>query len=179
MNKLFSGGAIGADQLWGEVAVKHGWEVSHIITHKTKYITPSVSYFKLSEEEFNANWPYVLKLNRTLNRGFPETYTTAVKKLLARNVAIIRRSQAIYGVGYLNSDHTEVAGGTGWGFTQAIIEHKPCYIFDQNYNEWLKYNPHLKRFIFVDLKAINHSIIAGVGSRKITEAGQQAIIKLF
>ena len=82
----------------------------------------------------------------------------------------------------------QVDGGTGYAVQMAINLGKPVYVFDLNYNVWMKYNPEglvdsdipgqKGRFDQTDTPVLTKKF-AGVGTREINEAGKQAIRDVY
>jgi hypothetical protein len=174
----YSGGAIGADTVFEQECISKGITVvaftfkGHKTTTKNEYI--------LSQEKLNKGFEHVTIANKTLKRNI-YNISWYVKSLLSRNWFQVRLSDAVFAVANLNEDMTIVLGGTGWCVMMAIDNHKPVFVFDQKTELWFEYDYIIGCFKPMDVGDIPKltSKFAGVGSRKLTEAGVLAIKKLF
>lgn len=167
---IHSGGAIGSDTEWGTIGAEFGVVNVNHYWHGTK--TPTGNK-QITQEEFEEGWQKVLLANKTLKRK-PENY----KSLLSRNWLQVKNADAIFAIGNVVKEGTEVAGGTGWAVQMAIDANKPVFVFDQNLNTWMKYNYTSKSFNTTGVPTLTPNF-AGIGTRKITEAGKQAIRDVY
>ena len=112
-----------------------------------------------------------------MNRNI-SNISTYVKKLLSRNWYQVKNSDCIYAVGTLKTDET-VDGGTGWAVQLSIDNNKPIYLFEQNQNSWFKYSYEENKFIKILGIPLLTGKFAGIGTRKLNENGEKAIIELY
>lgn len=174
-----SGGANGSDSYWDQIGKEFGVTDHRHYWHATR--TPAGNV-ELTDEQIEEAWPHVLRANRTLKRYKPERF----KSLLARNYYQVLNADAIYAIGQL--DRKIVQGGTGWAVQMAIDCGKPVFLFDQYQNKWKKlsrkqntglvpngYHTHVEDTTCPTLTP--H--FAGIGSRKITPQGIQAIRDVY
>lgn len=179
-----SGGAKGADSLWGDIGAEYGVTSKHYY-HGAK--TPNGNV-EITEEQFNEGKEHVLLANRSLHRQ-PDKYMD----LLARNWMQVRESEAIYAISNLDpkgklvfpdgTGYIPVAGGTGWAVQMAIDAGKTVYLFSQDEKKWYKFtgrDASLFGWTAVEGKApALTKNFAGIGSRQLTLAGQQAILDAY
>jgi len=133
---LFSGGAKGAEEEFGAQAEKSGVEevcftfAGHSTNRKRGV------HFLTTEEliKGEVSLAYVSKL---MNRSY--THGQKLKKVLQSIWHQINSAEEVFVVGKILNDGT-VKGGTGWGAEFAKLCNKPLCIFDQDAQEWLKWN---------------------------------------
>ncbi len=135
---LNSGGAIGADTIFGDCARQIGHGVCHYGFQGMK--SEWGCYVKLlsSVELYQANEP-LTQANKTLHRHFP-TRAEYVNNLLRRNYYQIKDSRFVYAVAPLNDDNKTVQGGTGWAVQMAVDRMiMIIFLFDLKSNKWHQY----------------------------------------
>lgn len=174
----YSGGAKGADLVFGECAALAGHQVVH---YSFKDHEAATSVYRLTDEELRKA-DFELRLaNQTLHRNFP-TPNEYVNNLLRRNYFQIREAGKIYAVTTLN-DRGIPHGGTAWtivmGINQGIRE---IYVFDCDKNRWLMYNGHFKNdtYMWISMPPPRpFGYYAGIGSRELPDNGRKAIEDLY
>jgi hypothetical protein len=166
-----SGGANGADTWWEKIGKEYGVDQHNQYWHGTK--TPTGN-FEISNEEIEEGWQQVLKANLSLKR---RPNAAKHKSLLGRNWFQVKNSDGVFAIGKLASPAT-VDGGTGWAVQMAIDNNKPVYVFDQETMDWYEYSYKLNRFIRTTTPKLTKNF-AGIGSRKLTEAGKAAIRTVY
>ena len=161
-----SGGAIGSDSAWDEIGKEFG-----MINNKHYYYgqkTPKGNTL-ISEDEYEEGKEKVLLANKVLKRK-PEMYMN----LLARNWVQVKNSEAIFAIGEISNNL--VKGGTGWAVQMAIDAGKPVYVFDQNMNKWFKWDDRIFSETYIPTLTKH---FAGIGTRKITDVGNDAIREVY
>ena len=167
--EMHSGGAVGSDSVWGTEAQKYGVNVNHYYAQGNK--TPAGNR-EVPQETLDAAKQHVELANKTLKRNISNISKNTLG-LLERNYEQVKHSDAVFAVGVFKGD--QVDGGTGWAVQMAIDEGKPVYVFDQNQQKWFAYNKSTKNFEeFGDTPVLTKNF-AGIGTRKINEAGKKAI----
>jgi hypothetical protein len=166
MNICYSGGAKGADTLFGTLAKEAGHEVKHF---RPKDVTEEIA--KIANIE-------LIKANGFLNRTYP-TSEESVNNLLRRNYLQIYDTERIYAVTYLNENRIP-KGGTAWAVVMGInMNIKEIYVFDQPMNAWFIW----AGFGFIEIHKQNiprpSGKYTGIGSRILIETGKQAIKELY
>ena len=166
---FISCGASGADEEWLNQAILNG---HNIIQCKSD----TISY----EELFVKYYDKTIHLNKTrLHRSFP-CRNTGVNALLMRNVRAADMTESLYAVGNLiDSENVLIDGGTAWACNYFLMEGKTeFYFFNQGDNKWYEYNMGKLLPIYGKPPAPD-GIWLGIGSRKLTNYGIQAIRNIF
>ena len=183
-NVCFSGGAAGADDLFGGCAGLCGHKVMHFSFegHKPKskndiYVLPKQYLFKAD--------PHLKKANSILKRTFPSG-SVYVDNMLRRNFFQIKETKRVYAVTYMDPKTGLPSGGTAWAVVMAAQRGiKEIYLFDQTTQWWWKFSTFNGVFNeTIDWKQIDSppapsGHYTGIGSRDLTAAGEMAIIELF
>jgi len=178
-NICLSGGAIGADYLWGEVASMFGHQIVHFgfAGHRSK--VPRATIYTLTEEALLDADPYLVRANKTLDRRWP-VRDHHVASLLRRNFYQVIETDSVYAVASLDRGH--VAGGTAWAVQMYLDRFDrgvelPCYVFDQNVGTWTQWDG--DGFLEIDLPPRPAGLWTGIGTRKLNTAGTNAIMGIW
>lgn len=181
---LISGGAIGSDIEWERLAKEYNLQTK-IFTIKDMYNIESDFYIEIDTAYKQAC--------KDLKR--PEINTGYTSLLVRRDYLQAKNAQVIFAIGniikpkekdskgYINKTNKEIiSGGTGYCIQMGINLNKPVFVFNQKDNKWYLWNNYMNRFISLketipDLKGIEY--FAGIGTRKITEEGKQAIKNFY
>jgi len=196
----YSGGAIGSDTIWSEIGKEFG--IGKQVDYKPQTLqklTPEQAkevedaYQKAASDLGRKPLAYDWNNPNAKNAEGKSIYYSG--GLVRRDYLQAKAADAVFAVGKIleegdtNSKGYEVKalqvdGGTGYAVQMAINLGKPVYVFDLNYNIWMKYNPEglvdsdipgqKGRFDQTDTPVLTKKF-AGVGTREITEAGKQAI----
>lgn len=184
MNICYSGGAEGADTLFGKLAEEAGHFVIHysFAGHKNRVGNVKI----LDDAALRVADPYLKQANKVLKRTFP-TKSEHTNNLLRRNFWQIFETDCVYAVAGIDPNGN-VYGGTAWAVTMAILLNRPVYVFDQEKGVW-----------FID-SSFQNSVIhwetleeatsaktprkpsgsyTGIGSRNLNAKGIQAIERLY
>lgn len=190
-NVMYSGGARGADLLWGEIASKEGHHVIHFVFkgHGTK--APKEQQEMLSDEELIRADKHLIEANKVLKRTFPTTndYTN---NLLRRNVYQVFFTQSLYAVAGIDFDTGNLMGGTAWA-TQVFKNawggvwdssrengNGGCYCFNVNDNHWYSWDYHNLKWKEIERPPTPSGNWTGIGtSRYLTDEAKQAMKNLF
>lgn len=180
MNKedviLFSGGAAGAEQAFGEAAERHGieevnfsFEGHPIVRHRGLRV--------LNHEELQAGDVSLEYVGRLMHRRY--TDAPKIRKILQTIWYQVNNGQEIYVIGTILDDAT-VRGGTGWGAEFAKLCNKPLHVFDQAQDGWFTWSgSEWNRRADTDLPIVTHPHITGTGTRMMHDNGRAAIESLF
>lgn len=170
---LYSGGVNGAEAEFGLQAEKAGvQEVNFTFEgHKVKR-TRGIHYLTSEElQKGDVSLSYVSKLmNRSYNSG------PLFKKVLQSIWHQINSADEVFVVGLIQDDGT-VKGGTGWGAEFAKICNKPLFVFDQDGDEWFKWDG--VKWKKPGTVKIRKTHFAGTGTRFLKPNGKKAIHELF
>lgn len=188
MDICLSGGAIGSDTLWGEVALSLSHELihfsfkSHNLNFK-KFPEQKDKIYVLDYEDLLIADEYLKTANKTLNRKFP-TRSNFNNNLLRRNYYQIKESERVYAIADIKYD--VVQGGTGWA-VQMFIDRKlkeapdsviECYVLDKITNMWFQYNK-FNGYEIIEEVPTPHGIWTGIGSRQLNEQHIESVIKII
>jgi hypothetical protein len=180
MNKadciLFSGGAAGAEQAFGETAERLGieevnfsFEGHNLMRHRGLRV--------LNHEELQAGDVSLEYVGRLMHRRYTDAPT--IRKILQTIWYQVNNGQEIYVIGTIQADDT-VRGGTGWGAEFAKLCNKPLHVFDQSQNGWFTWQgSNWRRRDASDAPVITHAHFTGTGTRLMQDNGRLAIEELF
>lgn len=184
-NVLLSGGADGADAAFGRAAVAAKHDVVHwsFDGHRTKM---RKNLYRLDRDHLDSADPYLLRANKSIMRTYPSS-DAIVNDLLRRNLYQVRWSDSVYAVSQFKKDGSllGIDGGTAWAcqmyVDRFIYDQEPMdlcclYLFDQSSNRWYAWR---RSWSEIDALPRPSGIYAGIGSRKLTTDGAQAIAELY
>lgn len=178
---LISGGAAGADTLFGEAAQETGrFEQIHYSFPGHKANVPERLLVRLSDEKLREANKRCALAAPSLERVWPPKHTYT-RKLLQRNWWQVRVTPSLYAVAPL-SENGIVAGGTAWAVQMYIDRHVPgtdlrLYLFDLNKSCWMQRKAAgWERIKKPPRPEETHT---GIGSREQTTQGQEAIRGLY
>jgi hypothetical protein len=168
-----SGGAKGADTLFGELALEAGHGLKHYIFqgHNSK----CSHTVKLSSELLFSARPYVIEANKILKRTYPGT-NPYVNSVLERNFFQVLNSHCIYAIVY---DIKKIQG-TMWALVMgAQLGISDIYVFNSVDNSWYEYS---LPDVWIKCSTAPPKpcyIYTGIGSRELTENGIAAARALY
>lgn len=173
-----SGGAIGADLLWGDCASFLGHSVIHWSFARHRTSAPKDQVVELSEDDLSKSEKHLHRANMKLKRRVPRD--TFVLNLLRRNWYQVLPAERVYAIASIGDDGN-VAGGTGWAvalFVHVLNKGRPCecYVFDQDAEAWFVWKGDWEK---IDLPPKPFGVWAGIGTRKIKPVGEEAIRALM
>ena len=180
--KLYSGGAIGSDTEWANVAKQYG--IGRTINYR-----PETLSILTTEQIQEVETQYTAAANR-LGRKILDANSYA-GKLVRRDYLQAKAADEIFAIGHIlshgsknskgytvNSVIPSVDGGTGYAVQMAIDLHKPVHVYDQIYKQWYKFDYNDNTFVAEDTPTLTPNF-AGIGTREITEYGKKAIRDIF
>jgi hypothetical protein len=181
MNKedciLFSGGAAGAEQAFGEAAERHGIEEVNF-SFAGHAIVRTRGLRVLNHEELASGDVSLEYVGRLMNRRYTADAPT-IRKILQTIWYQVNNGQEIYVIGTIQDDGT-VRGGTGWGAEFAKICNKPLHVFDQAKDGWFTWSGSAwEPRAAGDGPVITHVHVTGTGTRLLEPNGRRAIEELF
>jgi len=163
---FISCGAEGADTEWLHQAAEHGHQVVTALPRDT-----DLEKYREKTKEIAA----------ILGRGFP-TNKPYVDRLLMRNIKAASMTHRIYAIGYCD-EYLSIAGGTAWACYTMMSRDDPSdelFFFDQSKDQWLSYDHGTRRLKKIaDKPPIPSGTWLGIGSRKLTYVGKNAIQSLW
>ena len=170
---LFSGAAQGAEAEFGAAAESHGVEeVNFTFEGHTDARTRGIRV--LTHAELRRGDVSLAYVSRLMHRGYSDT--PLFRKVLQTIWHQVNSGQEIYVVGKILDDGT-VKGGTGWGAEFAKLCNKPLFVFDQEKQEWFRWDGSVWQP--AGKPVIAHALFTGTGTRFLNDAGRRAIKELF
>lgn len=169
---LYSGGANGAEALFGEESEK--WGVHEVnFTFEGHKQARSRGRYELSPRELAAGDVSLVYVSRRLHRTYSEG--SLIRRVLQTLWHMVSRSQQVFVLGQIQEDGT-VVGGTGWSVELAKMWNKNLWVFDQKKADWYRWDG--------DQWLPGHPVIesihfTGTGTRYPTDEGKKAIQDLF
>lgn len=163
---LYSGGAYGADAIWGKLAHQYGVgkqfhirPVGNTKIHKnltSRGYTPLVAQ-AVNLDEARAEIKRLIGLELTPSLG---------SDLKARNYFQVSKSESVLAVAHLNSDNT-VKGGTDVAVQLGIALELPVYVLDVTTEDWFMYDYCIESFVVFGGTPLLTRKFTGVGTRDI------------
>lgn len=185
----YSGGALGSDTEWKNVAKQFGIET-------VDYIPSTLN--RLNETQLKEVEDAYQQAAKDLGRNTLDKNSYS-GQLVRRDYLQAKAGDSVFAIGTIlnpgdtnskgykiKSKHQSVDGGTGYAVQMAINLEKPVYVFDQPKNSWFKadYKEDLfgkktfDSFIEVDTPKLTPKF-AGVGTRELKSNGKNAIREVF
>ncbi|AQW88742.1 DprA-like DNA recombination-mediator protein [Serratia phage BF] len=180
-NVCFSGGAAGADRLFGLWAAQNGHEEVHFSFKGHKAHVPPETVLELPLDLLTST-EIIQKLkvaNKSLGRSVPRF--GYVYNLLARNSMQVYSTERVYTMGILISP-TQLDGGTAWAVQMYLdqeSETKEIYHYDIVDKKIYSYNNVLKQFVEVQTVPTPHGKWTGIGTRRATQEDLEAFASKF
>lgn len=162
---FYSGGAVGSDTEWGNVAQKYGFDMIHYTVD---------DYDKLSDDDKKQVEEQYKEIVERLQRKqlSADSYSG---KLVRRDMLQANSADSILAIGHLGKNG-HVDGGTAYATERGIIRGIPVYLFDQDDNHWKTYDG--EKFINCEQPNLTRHA-ALIGTRQITDTGKRAIQNVF
>jgi len=168
---LYSSGLKGAEACFGEAAEKAG--IKEIIYsfdgHK---LTRDKNVTILNKEQLERGDISMELASRMLNRTYYET--EKIRKVLQTIFHMVNSGHQVFVIGSIQEDGS-VKGGTGWAVELAKMFNRPLHVFDQPKKAWFTWDNGWKE----DSPKIEYDTFVGSGTRYLSDAGHEAITKLF
>ena len=188
---LHSGGAEGADTVWGQIGKQFGILEENQMHYKTADMSNGNT--QITEQDYKEGRKEAAK---AANRMFGYDKPEVSMGLLIRNWSQVKYSDAVYAVGRLvpagenvfpdnKKQDTRIAknptvtGGTGYAVNMAILHDKPVYVYNQYDSPaypkgWYKYDSRINDYVPTETPTLTRHF-AGIGTRNINEDGKKAI----
>jgi hypothetical protein len=173
-----SGGAPGADSVWGEVGNIYGVESRHYYEEGNK---TSKGNTPISQEESDEAIPHLQEASKTMGRRL--NLNADYAHLLKRNWQQVKGGDEVFAVATIGKGSrgfqgtpNVVDGGTGWAVHMAINNGKPVHVFDEQDGKWHTWQD--GQFVEEDTPTLTPNF-AGIGSRKMGVEGQKAIRDIY
>jgi hypothetical protein len=170
---LLSGGAPGAEAVFGECAEAFGVEEINFsfAGHDCQRARGRVILSESELRQGDISWTY---LTRRMQRSYPES--PELRRVLQSIWHQVHTAAEVFVIGQVQADGT-VRGGTGWAAELARHWKKPLWVFDQAQDAWREWSEQGWRS--VPPPRISRTRFAGTGTRHLEENGRRAIRELF
>jgi len=169
---LYHGGLKGAESLFGEIAEKYGIR-EVIFTFEGHKLNRENNPVVLTESDLERGDISMEIASRMMNRTYYET--EKIRKVLQTIFHMVNKGHQVFVVGTILDDNS-VKGGTGWAVELAKLFNRPLHVFDQNRNQWYTWKEGAWQ---EDTPKIAYTTFVGSGTRYLSDAGRDAIEKLF
>jgi hypothetical protein len=168
---LYSSGLKGAEATFGEMAEKIGIKdvVYSFDGHK---LSRENNVVILKKEQLERGDISMELASRMLNRTYYET--DKIRKVLQTIFHMINSGHQVFVVGAIQEDGS-VKGGTGWAVELAKMFNRPLHVFDQPQKKWFTWKAGWQE----DSPVIEYDTFVGSGTRYLSDAGREAIEKLY
>ncbi len=100
---------------------------------------------------------------------------TGIRRVIKLMFHTVVRSDELFAVGWIQEDGT-VKGGTGWGVELAKLFNRTVHVLDQEKEKWFTWS---KAGWNASEPMLPRGSFSATGTRRLTEAGQQAVEDLF
>lgn len=163
---FYSGGAIGADTFWGQIAKEYGYNTRHIYAPEYDSWSP--------EKRAEIDKQYDDATNK-LGR-WKKASTTYEGKLMRRGMEQANLADSIFAIGTINSDQYRVDGGTAYAVVRGIERNIPIYLYDLLNKRWKTYDANKGIFVPYDQTPLltPHAALIGSRMKEQLEYQQQA-----
>lgn len=168
---LFHGGLKGAETTFGEIAEEYGLK-EVIYTFEGHKLTRDKNSTVLSQEELERGDISMELASRMLNRTYYET--DKIRKVLQTIFHMVNSGHQVFVIGTVQEDGS-VKGGTGWAVELAKMFNRPLHVYDQPNKKWYTWKEGWQE----DTPKIEYDTFVGSGTRYLSDAGREAIKKLF
>ena len=168
---LYSGGLKGAESAFGEAAEKY--EVAEVIyTFDGHKLSRDKNTVVLSQEDLERGDISMELASRMMNRTYYET--EKIRKVLQTIFHMVNSGHQVFVIGTIQEDGS-VKGGTGWAVELAKMFNRPLHVFDQPSEKWYTW----KNGWTEDAPKIKYDTFVGSGTRYLSDAGRNAVDRLF
>lgn len=169
---LCSGGLKGAEASFGESAEQ--WGVKEVIyTFEGHKLHRDNNAVYLSQQDLERGDISMELASKMLNRTYYET--SKIRKVLQTIFHMVNNGHQVFVIGTIMDDNS-VKGGTGWAVELAKLFNRPLHVFDQPRKQWFTWKDNQWQ---EDSPVIEYDTFVGSGTRYLSDAGREAIIKLF
>lgn len=180
-NVCYSGGAAGADRLFGLWASANGQSEIHLSFKKHKHHVNNETVLELPQSILSDKEVQVKlqKANMKLERKVPQV-GSYVYNLLARNAFQVIVTDRVYALAKIVAPD-QIDGGTAWA-TQMFIdntESPEIYIYNLLDNKPYKYCNETKEYKEVSTVPTPHGRWTGIGSRSATKIDMDSFSTYF
>ncbi len=168
---LYSSGLKGAEETFGEAAERMG--INEVVySFEGHKLSRDKNVIILGKEQLERGDISMELASRMLNRTYYET--EKIRKVLQTIFHMVNSGHQVFVIGAIQEDGS-VKGGTGWAVELAKMFNRPLHVFDQPQKKWFSWRNGWTE----DSPRIEYNTFVGSGTRYLSEAGREAIDKLF
>jgi hypothetical protein len=175
---IHSGGAKGADEIFGNFGCPNGYEVIHHSFMGHKVYGKGIVVCHLPEELQEAN-NLLCKVSQSIKRDYHDKNKYDLSRLQRDYFQVINSDYIIAVAPFENKEQDIVSGGTGWTVEMAKEMCKTIYLFDDTQTNIWYISKNGEKFTLFDGIVPNTGIFAGIGSNSISEIGKLEIQKIL
>lgn len=168
---LYSSGLKGAESAFGEAAENLNIK-EMIYSFEGHKLSREKNVIILDKEQLERGDISMELASRMLNRTYYET--EKIRKVLQTIFHMVNSGHQVFVIGAIQEDGS-VKGGTGWAVELAKMFNRPLHVFDQPQKQWFTWQNGWKE----DSPIIEYNTFVGSGTRYLSDAGKEAINKLF
>ncbi|HKJ64259.1 MAG TPA: hypothetical protein VJ969_02585 [Desulfopila sp.] len=168
---MYHGGLKGAEATFGELAEEYGLR-EVIYTFEGHKLNREKNSVILSQDELERGDISMELASRMLNRTYYET--DKIRKVLQTIFHMVNSGHQIFVIGTIQEGGS-VKGGTGWAVELAKMFNRPLHVYDQPTKKWYTWKDGWQE----DSPTIEYDTFVGSGTRYLSEAGREAITKLY
>lgn len=169
---LYSSGLKGAENAFGEAAEKYNIK-EVVFSFEGHKLTRDKNVVILKKEQLERGDISMELASRMLNRTYYET--DKIRKVLQTIFHMVNSGHQVFVIGAIQED-SSVKGGTGWAVELAKMFNRPLHVFDQPQKKWFTWKNGWNEEAS---PRIEYDTFVGSGTRYLSEAGREAIEKLF
>jgi hypothetical protein len=171
---LISGGARGAEAIFGRNAERWGVKETHYSFDGHPFLERERGVVVLDERELGKGDFSLVYASHRLSRPLSEIPN--IRRILQTAWHQITAASEVFVIGAIQENGT-VRGGTGWGSELARLWSKPICVFDQVRGGWWRWDATTWRK--EPAPVIERVQFAGIGTTNLTSEGSKAIEELF
>ena len=169
---LYSSGLKGAEATFGEAAEKFGL-AEVVFSFDGHKLARDKNVKILGSDQLQRGDISMELASKMLNRTYYET--EKIRKVLQTIFHMVNSGHQVFVIGTIQEDGS-VKGGTGWAVELAKMFNRPLHVFDQPTKQWFTWKEGSWK---EDSPRIEYNTFVGSGTRYLSEAGFEAIEKLF
>lgn len=177
-----SGGAAGSDSVWGQEGEAFGVQSNHYFYDHPDAPgkRPPAGNSPITQEQYAEG---LKEAHRVADQwGYSRVKKAIPASLLSRNWQQVKNADAVFAIveGFerAKSGVIKAKGGTAYAIQMAINHGKPVFAFSQPSGNWYSYSPEDNKWNQVSTPTLTPNF-AGIGTRKINDAGRQAIRDVY
>lgn len=169
---LYSGGAKGAETVFGELAERYGLQEINF-SFEGHLQERGRGRKLLTERELAAGDVSLLYVSRRLKRGYSKE--GMIRKVLQTIWHQVSWSDQVFVIGMIQEDDT-VVGGTGWAVELARMWRKNLWVYDQERRAWFRW---LNDEWAPGVPVIEAARFCGTGTRNMGDEATQVVEELY